>query len=238
MSFDSEVKGWHVVLGIAVLFLVVVIWFGSELSYKNQNPSSTVQVQPKSEMPAKLLEYTTVKTQDISYANTPKMVHRIVLNVTGIPSEAEIKATALHIWEFGNKKWSEFTVFMYLPDTNTNGEAFAVAEFRPQGLKELRVQTLALAGTKWETLVTQKEKVIAETASSLRKKIERETGPVSLTTEIKKKIYREFVNDPLWVEDDGTEKLVLKLGDKYMRRYNLSRTELAAICAEGAEKGW
>ena len=202
MGINSKVRTSHVIL---VFLILIIIIYGYICIASNRTPRSSrtvnyanqTQAQPgvaqswiKSETGSELLKYATVKTQEISYANSPRMVHRVVFDVTNIPPEAQIKTTALHIWENGNKHWTEFTVFMYLPDINTNGEAFAVAEFRPHGLKELRVQMLALSGTEWEMLAKQKEKLMSETASRKRKEIEKEIGPVSLTTEMKKNIYR------------------------------------------------
>lgn len=50
-----------------------------------------------------------------------------------------------------NKNWKEFTVFMYLPGMDTNGLAYGVGEFRPNGLKEFKIQSYSLIGTKWES---------------------------------------------------------------------------------------
>jgi len=80
------------------------------------------------------------------------MTFRVVTEVEKIPSNEQLEKMALVIWENGNKNWKEFTVFIYLPDMDTRLMAYAVAEFRPQGLKEFRIQEIALYGTKWESL--------------------------------------------------------------------------------------
>ncbi len=98
-----------------------------------------------------VLEYTIIETEDISYAGTPRMVYRVVVEVEEIPVAEELEKTALQIWEDGNKDWKEFTVFMYLPDMDTHLLAYAIGEFRPQGLKEFRIEAAALHGTKWES---------------------------------------------------------------------------------------
>ena len=181
-----------------------------------------------------ILNYTVVEKKDISYANTPRMVYRVMLDVADIPLEVQMKKTAAYIWENGNKQWKEFTVFMYLPEMNTQGLALGIGEFRPTGLKEFKIQGSTIIGTKWEEKANQQLEVMSKVASKKRSEME----PVRLTAEMKKKIYREFVNDPLWAIDDGSDKVTLKLADKYMKKYNLTKNELAAICFEGVEKGW
>jgi len=98
-----------------------------------------------------ILKYTIVDKEDISYAGTPRMVYRVVIEVEKIPANEQLEKIALQIWKNGNKDWKEFTVFMYLPDMDTKLAAYGVAEFRPQGLKEFRIQEFALYGTKWES---------------------------------------------------------------------------------------
>jgi len=231
---------------LAILVVIIAI-FGYVYIESNSNIKfgkrihshpGTTQSQLKSEISSGILNYTIVKTKDISYAGTPRMVYRVVLDVEDFPLEVEIKRIARRIWENGNKHWKEFTVFMYLPSMDSNGAAFVVAEFRPDGLKEFKVQMFALSRTKWEKIAEQKDKLLSEVASKKRKEIEKETGPIQITTEIKKKIYSEYLNDSLWASDDGTDRVPLQLNEKYIKKYNLSRLELAAILTEGAEKGW
>ena len=118
---------------VSIVFLVIVV---------------AIVVGLRSE---EVLEYVIIDTEDISYAGTPRMVYRVVVEVEEIPVAEELEKTALQIWEDGNKDWKEFTVFMYLPDMNTHLLAYAIGEFRPQGLKEFRIQEVALYGTKWES---------------------------------------------------------------------------------------
>ncbi len=98
-----------------------------------------------------VLEYIIIETKDMSEAGTPRMVYRVVVKVEEIPVAEELEKTATQIWEDGNKHWKEFTVFMYLPDMDTKLAAYGVAEFRPQGLEEFRIQEATLYGTKWES---------------------------------------------------------------------------------------
>ncbi|MDO9340606.1 MAG: hypothetical protein Q7T72_08790, partial [Bacteroidales bacterium] len=81
---------------------------------------------------------------------TPRMVYRIILDVNSLPSDEEMKNTAINIWGNGNKNWKEFTVFQYLPDMNTEIPAYGVGEFNEDGLVRFYNNEYALIGTKWE----------------------------------------------------------------------------------------
>jgi hypothetical protein len=105
----------------------------------------------------KILNYTISEKQNISYLNTPRMVCRIILNVDSIPTENDMKNTALSVWENGNKHWKEFTVFMYLPEMNTGLTAFGIGEFNQNGLVKFDKNEYSLYGTKWEIKETKKE---------------------------------------------------------------------------------
>ena len=98
-----------------------------------------------------VLEYTIIEMEDTSYAGTSRMVYRVVVGVEEIPVAQELEKTALQIWQEGNQDWKEFTVFMYLPDMDTHLLAYAIGEFRPQGLEAFRIEEAALYGTKWES---------------------------------------------------------------------------------------
>ncbi len=97
-----------------------------------------------------ILKYQVVKRKDISYLGNPRMAFRVILRVSRIPTEEQMKRTAIHIWQKGNKRYKVFTTFLYLPDMDTSGFAYAVAEFTPHGMKEFTTQKEALYGTKWE----------------------------------------------------------------------------------------
>lgn len=117
--------------------------------------SSLLYPQPKTEskkttLSKKLLSYKIVKKEDQSYRGTSRMTYRVLLNVTTKPKEQEIKDVAISLWEDDNKSWKEFTVFLYLPEMNTNSTAYGVANFTPIGLKDFNVQEYALFGTKWQ----------------------------------------------------------------------------------------
>lgn len=86
-----------------------------------------------------------------------RMVYRIVLDVNYLPTEEEMKKTAINIWENGNKNWEEFTVFIYMPEQITDGPAFGIAEFNQIRLVSFISSESTLYGTKWEIKKTKKE---------------------------------------------------------------------------------
>jgi len=78
------------------------------------------------------------------------MVYRVALEVEKVPDKKTMKEAAIEIWGDGNRKWKEFTVFMYLPEMNTKGAAYGIGNFTRIGLKEFKVMDASLCGTKWE----------------------------------------------------------------------------------------
>ncbi len=99
-----------------------------------------------------VLPFKIVGERDVSYAGTPRMTKRVILQVDKVPSEKEMKDVAKSIWKNGNTSWKEFTVFLYLEGMPSDDIAYGVAEFRRNGLKEFSVSgfVLDLYGNKWE----------------------------------------------------------------------------------------
>lgn len=110
------------------------------------------------------LKYSIIERNDVSYLNTPRMVHRIVLNVDSIPSDKSIKEFAIKLWNNGNRKWKEYSVFIYLPEMNTQSFAYAIGEFRPDKIKYFEVNPKVLTGTKWDISLkdTKSSKIISK----------------------------------------------------------------------------
>jgi len=114
-----------------------------------------VGCQPNTVNETEILKYSITEKQDISYLNNPRMAYRIILDVDKLPSDKEMKKTAIAIWEKGNKNWEEFTVFMYLPEMDTKSLAYGVGEFNQTGLTEFKKNEYALIETKWEITETK-----------------------------------------------------------------------------------
>ena len=78
------------------------------------------------------------------------MVFRVLLRVDQVPPQAAMRSVAERLWQDGNRGWDEFTVFLYLPEMNTNSMAYGIGEFGKRGLKEFKINEYALGGTKWK----------------------------------------------------------------------------------------
>ncbi len=136
------------------LFIIIIL-----LSFNcAEDKKESLRVQKPSEVkkPVKevvtikpLLPYKIVEREDISYAGTPRLVVRVMVNVEKIPTKAELKRIANSIWANGNTRWSEFTVFIYLPEMNLHSTAYGIGEYRPNGLKFFKIQDFARYNTKW-----------------------------------------------------------------------------------------
>lgn len=143
-------------IGILMIISLIVVLINNPETEKSEEPikndvSEEVKPKPKpKEVKPKVpqspeLNYEIVKKEDASYLNTPRMVYRVVLSVDETPKEDKMKEVALYLWENGNTKWKEFTVFLYLPSMNTNSVAYGIGEFRPEGLLEFTVNEWALS---------------------------------------------------------------------------------------------
>lgn len=123
-------------------------WCASE--FLQDSPLSKSQLAERKAKESKVLKFDILKKEDISFAGVQRMVYRINLDVNSLPTDEEMKKTAISIWENGNKKWKEFTVFMYMPEQITDGPAFGIAEFNQMQLTSFSSIESTLYGTKWE----------------------------------------------------------------------------------------
>lgn len=197
-------KGFKISIGILGLFIVAIILMvisSVNESQKTRPGSKAVQTKVA---PLDILKYRVVKKQDYSYLNTPRIAYRIILDVEKLPLKKRMEKTAIHIWQNGNKSWKEFTVFMYLPDMDTQSAAYYVAEFRPNGLIKSEVQGFALLGTRWE----QKEEVGVKEAKEQLKEQAPEAKEYFINLDVKKTHPRKIRISVITNFPDGTNFLV------------------------------
>jgi len=145
---EQHIKTYILMRTISIL---ITLFLTSCLTSTDSNKNQTYDTVEKEVTidDSSLLRYEIAEKKDISFAGTSRMVYRVVLNVTNLPSENEMKATAKSIWENGNRNWGEFTVFMYLPEMDVEWVAYGIGEFRPSGLLEFKINESALIDTKW-----------------------------------------------------------------------------------------
>lgn len=101
----------------------------------------------------KILKFKIVEKKDISYPGTLRMIYKVVFNVTKLPSNIDMEIVAKEIWNNNNKKWKEFTVFMYLSEMDIKMAAYGIWEFNQMGLVDFSKNKNALIGTKWNKKV-------------------------------------------------------------------------------------
>jgi len=131
------------------IFCLVAVTFLICNCEKNENQANltVAKVAPTT---GNILQYKILKTEDVSYRDTPRIVYRIMIETDSIPKETDIKSTAETIWKEKGEKWVEFTTFFYLPEMPTNSTAYAVGEFRKTGLIDFTIHESSLIGTKWK----------------------------------------------------------------------------------------
>jgi len=98
-----------------------------------------------------MLSYEIVKKEDYSYSTVRRMMYRIVVDVSILPTKDELEEIALAILKDVKKeKWDEFTIFAYLAEMGTDLIAYYVAEFQNNKLAISEIQKHSVYGTKWE----------------------------------------------------------------------------------------
>lgn len=126
-----------------------------DLEYRDRYTRSSQQKTNKEQLTntkkSEILKFRIIEKKDISYLNNPRMVYRIILDVNSLPTDKDMRNTAISIWENGNKNWKEFTTFLYLPEMNTGMTAYGIGEFNERGLIIFRKNENALFGTKWDS---------------------------------------------------------------------------------------
>ena len=94
--------------------------------------------------------FTVVADEDMSDGDRTRLGCRVVLHVKELPAQTRIEETARELWIERESRWDDVTVYVYLPEMDTAGPAYAIADFTTTGLKTLRIQESALAGTRWQ----------------------------------------------------------------------------------------
>ncbi|MCH7619915.1 MAG: hypothetical protein IH880_09155 [Candidatus Marinimicrobia bacterium] len=201
-----------------------------------------------------LLPFRIVEKKDVSYAGTPRMVVRVLVNVEKIPIEDELKRISDALWTDGNTRWAEFTVFLYLPEMNIHSIAYGIGEYRPSGLKEFKTQEIALFGTKWYKPIIDIDDNIVEISRvkdytiALETSIRGRTLTISVNTNLPdgtklligvKRIYWEKGDDERYageifsediVVENGKIKVITKVDDrKWKDEYRTKQIQFAKL---------
>lgn len=119
----------------AIIVIIIIIFLLSECF---SDPET--QPQPQTQT-ADLIPFKIIEKKNQSFAETSRMTYRVLLNIEE-PSNQNVKDVALVIWNDGNKSWKEFTIFFYLPEMHTDSFAYGIANFTPDGLKNLDIKTI------------------------------------------------------------------------------------------------
>ncbi len=135
ISLSSSDKIAKAITGIIAIVLV----FSFEI-YLFHSPSSIKIVRNQNE----ILKYKIVNTDDNSSGDTTKIVFRAMLDVNSLPTQKQLKNTAIAIWRTGDTTAAETSVLLYLPTMNTKGTEYADVEFYTGGVKSISVHNYVL----------------------------------------------------------------------------------------------
>lgn len=97
----------------------------------------------------KVLDYDVNYGNDISYAGNSRATVRVMLNVSEIPTEEEIKMTSYKIFKENTEGWNEVTIWTYLPGMDIKSTAYGIFEINDQGEVKFFTNEAGLIGTKW-----------------------------------------------------------------------------------------
>lgn len=103
----------RILLCLGLMFITTGCEEGEEYADRTNHSEET-----QSQVSIEILDYQIVEKNDISLAGTPRMTYRVILNEEELPNEDQMRRTADAILKDGNERWSEVTIFMYMPEMN------------------------------------------------------------------------------------------------------------------------
>jgi len=81
-----------------------------------------------------------------------RAIQRLVIETDSIISKQNLQNFSVKYWKDNSlNNYTEFTLFIYLSDMNTNQSAYCLAEFNKDGvLNRFSINKTSLLGTKWD----------------------------------------------------------------------------------------
>lgn len=80
-------------------------------------------------------KFTVMETKDLSYGGTKRMQWKVLLHVTQMPPEQDLKDLFLLAAKDEKYKWDFFYLRAYLPGMSILHGSFAHADFTPSGMQ-------------------------------------------------------------------------------------------------------
>lgn len=113
---------------------------------ENQKINESAKIEIKS------LNYSALGLKKVGLSSQNRATQKIILEVDELPNEELLKETAIKHWKKNKySKFDEFTVFIYLPEMNTNDNAYGIVEFNNKGnITYFLIKESSIYDTKWE----------------------------------------------------------------------------------------
>lgn len=124
------------------LFTFVLAAFGLLLTACTVDP-----VEPS-------VNYQIVDQRDVPVPVVHHTRYDVVLEADALPEEADLRATAMHVWRTHETSSNKMIVRMYLPEMDLAGDAYATATVTKYGVRDVRVNPDALANTPWNVTIS------------------------------------------------------------------------------------
>jgi|GEM_PF-7022552 len=108
---------------LAVLIAGGIGWFGNAVLFTGEVPA---------------VSYEILSTEEFGSVDNTEAVIEVRFQETH-PTIRELRRTTFEIWNQGNRGWDLLTIHIYLPGMELTEEPFAIAEFTPAGIRNIRV---------------------------------------------------------------------------------------------------
>ena len=103
------------------------------------------------------VRYQIVDQRDVPLPVVHHTRYDVLLETDSLPSEAGLRATAMHVWRASDTSSNKMVVRIYLPSMTLTGEAYATATVTKYGVRDVQVNPDALANTPWDAPASSEE---------------------------------------------------------------------------------
>jgi hypothetical protein len=118
----SSINGKKVLSIFLILILISVLgWYGYDVLFRG-NPTG--------------LAYEVMEVRDVSEGATRSATAEVRLE-TPSPTIRELEQISLRVWEAQTEDWDYFNVHLYRPGMAVDGNAYAIAQFGPEGMADI-----------------------------------------------------------------------------------------------------
>ncbi len=202
-------------------------------------PEELTSSRPSTARRGKKIRYSILERKDTSYARVKRKVFRVQLNVQGVPSESQVRSVSQKVHEDYGRGLDLFTVFSYLPNMDTQGVAFGIAEWKSGRLDRFSVNKLFAKSrrepekTRFGLSEAKRRDVYFDLAEAQDRAMNEAIARYPTDPSVSPN-WRSNVRKQIALEESLKGRYEGQVG----RKYGLSTDQLIKIAVEGATKAW